>query len=197
MTALEIFISQHQFLSYAVVFIGIMVVESDLFFLTAAVFADQKHLNWGALLIVAFVAVFTGDAIFYSLGKYSRETRVGNWFMRRFGKYVDRIENQVDGRYATIAFFCKFLYYVNRIVPFLAGWREMPVQRFLKTHLLIGLSWLAVMTTIGVSLGAIVDLVGPRWVLERIWVLFLALAIIFVGGDHFLKRLFSRKIIEK
>lgn len=194
MTTLETLISQHQALSYLIIFLGIAFIEADFFFLTGAIFADQKHLNWGALIVLGFIAVILGDVAWYCLGKYLRGTKIGPWLRGRFKNYGGWLNGGFMSNYKKIAFFSKFLYYVNRLVPFLAGWEGMPIRRFLDVHVGTGALWLTVMTTIGVSLGAIINLVGPRFVLERVWILFAFLAIAFIAGDHLLKKIFIKRV---
>jgi len=196
MTALEAFVAQHQYLSYLIIFAG-MFIEADLFFLTAAIFADQGHLNWGVLIGVGFVGAILGDMLWYYIGRYSRATRLGAWILRRFKKYDKWLDANFMTRYTKLVFFAKFIYYVNRLFPFLAGWHAMEPRRFYKIHLSTGTFWLAAMTVIGFGLSGLVNLVGPQWLLRRIWILFLFLIIIFILGDHLLKRFFLNRKLEK
>lgn len=193
MTALEIFISNHQNLSYLIIFVG-MFIEADLFFLTAAIFADQKYLEWPVLMAVSYVGIVLGDIAFYYLGKYSENTRLGNWLNKRFRKYHQWLDQNFIPRYFKLVFFTKFLYYINRLMPFLAGWHKMEFRKFLKIHFYADLSWLIIMSSIGFGLSALVALVGTKWVLERMWLFFLVLGAVFISGNYFLKRFFSKKI---
>jgi len=196
MTVLESFVSQHQYLSYLIIFLG-MFVEADLFFLTATIFADQGHLNWGVLIGVGFVGAILGDMLWYYIGRYSRETRLGAWILRRFRRYDKWLDANFMTRYAKLVFFAKFIYYINRLFPFLAGWHEMEPRRFYKIHFLAGTSWLATMIVIGFGLDGLVNLVGPKWILERIWILVIFIFIVFILGDHLLKKFFLAKKLEK
>lgn len=197
MTALETFIATHQSLSYLVVFAGILFIEADLFFLTAAIFADQGHLKWSILLPLAFTAVLSVDLALYYLGKYSKASRVGAWISARFERYRNSwFDGNFLSRYPKFIFFTKFLYYVNRLMPFLAGWKGMELKNFLSAHLYADAVWLATVSIIGSVLGAVVNIVGPRWVLSRIWIFFLALALLFILGEYFAKRFFKKRLAE-
>ncbi len=88
------------------------------------------------------------------------------------------------------------MYYANRLTPFLAGWMNMKPKDFFKAHLYADAVWLAVISLIGSLLGAVVNLVGPRWVLNRLWMFFLALAAIFILTDYFGKKFFKKRAAE-
>ncbi|PIR88954.1 MAG: hypothetical protein COU07_03610 [Candidatus Harrisonbacteria bacterium CG10_big_fil_rev_8_21_14_0_10_40_38] len=196
MGSFEIFIANHQLTAYLIL-LGGMFIDSDIFYLSAALLAHSKQLNWFIVAGIAFGGMILSDICFYFLGRYSRETRFGTWFTRKFKKYHEWLDVNFIGRYTVFAFFGKFVAYVNRIGPFLAGWHKLPYRKFLKIHFATGLLWLSILTTIGVILGSFIDLVGIGWVLHRIWAFVIILFLTFIIGSRIMGKVLTKKFEAK
>lgn len=195
MTALELFVLAHPFWVYVIVFFG-MLIEGESFFLTASIFAGERYLRWGTLTTVTLAGLLIGDWLFYLLGRYSKQTRLGRWFVNRFPRYHRWLEENFMGRYPRLAFVSKFIYFVNRLTPFLAGWHGLPARTFLRIHAAAALVWTGVMLVIGHFMNLFVELVGVSYVIKRIEFVFVGFALIFLGGEYALKKIFARRIAE-
>ncbi len=193
MDFLQYFVTTSPALAYLVLFLG-MFIEGEVFFITGAVFAIEGFLNWWILLGVTFVGVILGDIAWYFLGRYSKETRLGDWVQKKFSGYQDWLEENFETRYARLAFISKFLYYVNRITPLLAGWQRMEFKKFLRVHLIAGVGWLFTMFILGKFFGLIISAIGINVVLSRLYWVFLILAAIVIGGEYLLRKMFVKKI---
>lgn len=193
MTVLEDFVLANQLLSYLIVFGG-MFIEGEVFFLTASIFVSQGYLDFWTLILVTLLGVILGDIVWYYLGRFSKDSWPGIWLAKKFPRYHEWIEQNFISRYWRMAFFSKFLYYVNRLTPLIAGWHKMEFRKFMKIHLAAGVLWVAGMVIISYFLGFIIEAIGVKAVLRRIeWVL-IGLGIIFIGGEYLLKILFSKRI---
>src|SRR3989344_2318491 len=193
MDFLQSFVTTSPALAYLVLFLG-MFIEGEVFFLTAAIFALEGFLRWDIVLAVTFVGVILGDIVWYFLGRYSKDTRLGTWVHKKFSGYQDWLEENFETRYARLAFISKFLYYVNRLTPLLAGWQKMDFRRFVRVHIMAAAAWLVVMFTLGKVFGLVIDAIGVKVVLHRLYWVFLVLAVIVLGGEHFLRKMFVKKL---
>ena len=193
MSALESFVSNNPFSTYLIVFFG-MLIEGESFFLTASIFAGEGYLRWGTLVAVSLIGMLAGDCLFYELGRVTKFTRFGEWFLRRFGRANEWLNKNFASRYVRLAFVSKYIYFVNRLTPFFAGWHAFPRKSFIYIHAGAAVVWTGVMLILSHWLGLVVEFVGVRVVLRRIEFIFLALILLFMGGEYFLKRVFTRKI---
>jgi membrane protein DedA with SNARE-associated domain len=189
----EMVVRGHQAISYLVIFLG-MFIEPDITFLIGSLFAAEGYVNWFFLAGISLVGVFASDVLWYCFGRASQETRFGNWIYRRFEPYHVWLDENFIGRYERVVFFSRYIYFVSRLTPFLAGWHRMDIKRFLKLHVLSNSVWLLVLTSLGHSLRLAIALIGPRRVLRRVEYVFGILAVIFIGGELFLKRIFTKRI---
>lgn len=193
MTFLEIFFSNHPFWAYAILFGG-MFIEGEAFFITIAIFALQGHLSWPLVLLVTFVGVILGDITWYGLGKYSRGTKLGFFLSEKFSSYHNWMEENFINRYERVAIYSKFIYYVNRLTPLIAGWHGLEFKKFVKIHVCAALFWVGVMSLLGSLIAFIVGGAGLRWLLEHIEIVFVGSFVIFLIVEYSLKRIFSKKI---
>lgn len=193
MSFLSDFILAYPHLAYLVLFAG-MFIEGELFFLTAAIFALGGFLNWWLVLAVTFVGVIMGDLAWYYLGKYSKDSRIGKWASRKFHVYQEWLEENFITRYARLAIISKFLYYVNRLTPLMAGWHKMEVRKFLRVHVTAAIIWVGFMGIVGRVFGFLIEAIGVKVVLHRLYIVFLVLAVVIIGGEYFLRGLFDKRI---
>lgn len=190
---LESFILNYPQWSYLILFAG-MFIDGEAFFLTAIIFSLQGFLNWIPVIAIVFVGVLIFDVVWYYIGKYSKGTRLGLWAAKKFTNYEGWLHKNFLPRYAKMAFYSKFIYYVNRITPLLAGWHNLEFKRFLKIHFYADVFWMFIMIVVGYLLGFAVELVGAQWVLRRMEFVFIGLIVVFVAAEYVFKRIFNKKI---
>ena len=195
MLGLEHFVANHPFVSYAVIFIG-MFIEGEIFFLTGTLFTIKGHLNWLPLIIVSFGGVFLGDLAWYFFGRASAQTHFRPWLEKRMHRYHGWIGERFGDGYFHTALFSKFIYYVNRAVPFFAGWHRMSLKKFAKTHFFTGLLWIGAIAGVGFLLQNLVIAVGVKPVLRRLELVIIGLIILFVGGEYLVKRVLFKRIVR-
>lgn len=193
---LESFVFNHEYWAYIVLFAG-MFFEGEVFLLTAMVFAWQGLMEWWVIIAVTFVGVMLGDLAWYGLGRYGKDTWLGRWMQRKCPAYEEWMEHHFMTHYRRMAVFSKFLYYVNRLTPLIAGWHKMDLKRFLKIHLGAAVIWLGTMLFLGHFLGVFIELIGPRSVLHRIEILVVILFVVFLVAEILLRRYFAKKIAKE
>lgn len=195
MLGLESFVYNYPLGAYAALFLG-MFIEGEVFFLTAAIFAWHKYLNIGLVLLVTFIGTAMGDVLWYFFGRYFGETKIGHWFWNKFKFYHDWLAQNFVSRYWRMAFYSKFIYYINRLTILFAGWHKLTLKSFFKIQILAITTWLSIMFVVSYFLSLVIGAIDPKWILKRMEFVFIVLIIVFIGGEYLLKRWFSKKITE-
>ncbi len=190
---LEQFVVSNPTIAYLILFGG-MFIEGEVFFVTASIFAIQGELSLTRIVIISLIGVILGDITWYYMGRLSKDTRLGIWLSKKTKGYEPWINKNLISNYWKMAFFSKFLYYVNRFVPLMAGWQKMDFKKFLKIHIGSAIAWVSVMWVASHFLRFIIEAIGAKAVLHRIEWVFISLGILFIGGEYLLKNLFAKKI---
>jgi len=193
MSLLENFVINHIFWAYAILFGG-MFIEGEVFILTAMIFARQGLMEVWLIALLSFIGVILGDLTWYALGRWSKESFIGKWLQQKFSTYHKWMDENFMPRYQRMVFLSKFLYYVNRLTPLIAGWHKLDVRKFFKIHLLAGIFWVVIMMIVGHFLGLVIDVLGVKAVIKNMEFIFIGLAVIFIGGEILLKKIFIKKI---
>ena len=194
MSGLEQFVLNNLFWAYFILFFG-MFIEGEVIFLTAAIFAWEGHLNWGLLVATAFSGVLLGDIFWYWVGRGLEKSSMLNFFFKiRLSHYQEWLEENFLKRYYRMAVYSKFIHYINRLTPVIAGWHKFEFKKFIRIHLLAALIWVAVNTGLGYGFGYVVGQSGLRLLLSHFEYLIIGLLVVFVGGEYILRKLFSKKI---
>lgn len=193
MGALESFVFNNPLAAYAILFGG-MFLEGEAFFLVAAIFSSHGLLSWPLMLGTVFVGVILGDIAWYGFGRYIRNTKLGFLLTIKFSVYHEWLDKNFIGRYTRMAFYSKFIYYVNRLTPLIAGWHGLNFKRFLKLHFLAAIAWIAVMSLASVLLIYVGGETLTRWLLDRIEFTLVGFIAVFFLVEWLLKRAFSKRI---
>ncbi|MDP2696143.1 MAG: VTT domain-containing protein [bacterium] len=196
MSTLELFVINNPHWTYIILFGG-MFIEGEAFFLTGALLALQGHLSWPWFIAVIFVGVILGDIVWYSLGRWSRNTKLGFLFSEKFSRLHSWLEESFMSRYQRLAFYSKFLYYINRLTPLIAGWHNMEFKKFAKIHLAAAVFWIGIMSIVSAALGLSVGGDGLRWLVGHLEYVVVGSAIAFVAIEYSLKKIFTKKISIK
>ncbi len=190
---LEQFVVSNPAIAYLILFGG-MFIEGEVFFVTASIFAIQGELSLTRIVMISLVGVILGDITWYYMGRFSKDTRFGIWLSKKTKRYEPWINKHLLSNYWKLAFFSKFLYYVNRFVPLMAGWQKMDFKKFLKIHIGAAFAWVAAMVALSYFLRVIIEVIGAKAVLHRIEWVFIGLGVLFIGGEYLLKHLFAKRI---
>jgi len=149
---------------YGALFVGTL-VEGETFLLAAAVLASLGHLDWAAVLAVAFAGAYTGDQIFFHLGRSGRglPLRPGPGWRRRL-EWARRL---LSAHRLKFILGYRFLYGLRAVIPFAIGASGCPAGRFMALSAAGTLAWVLVSAAAGRLLGACFDggsVAGPRLV---------------------------------
>lgn len=195
MTGFEVFVVHHPFLAYLALFLGLL-IEGDGIFIMGAILVYEGLLSWNLFFLAIGGGVMIGDIIWYFIGRYIRKTKLGFLFRIQFSRYHEWLDRNFMSRYKILVFYSKFLYYVNRITPLLAGWHRMPFKIFLKWHFFAALVWIFGMTLISSTLLAIGGQPLTTWVLHHPLQTFIAFVLFFLIINLVPKKILSNRITK-
>jgi membrane protein DedA with SNARE-associated domain len=152
-------------LGYAVVFLGVGIeslgipVPGETVLVVGAALAGQGHLEAWGVGLAAWAGAVIGDNIGYWIGRRYGRRLSGAPVLRHI--YTERRIRAADRffeRWGWLAvFFGRFVALLRIFAGPLAGMHGTPWRAFLAANAAGGLVWVAVMTTIGVLLGANLD----------------------------------------
>ena len=161
-------------------------------------FAAQGYFGpWGIPFLIAtvFLANFSGDLLWYTLGRKLHKTRFGNWIKNHIPGY-EKIAGRVERNGKRLIFLAKFLYSSSFPVIFAVGWTQMEFRRFVRTSILSILLWLPIL--LGLAYAVISGLSPLDAVddLKRFEVTFLIGLVLFLVLDYLIAKLF-RKFFDR
>ncbi|MEE1788720.1 DedA family protein [Streptomyces sp. SP17BM10] len=137
----------------------------------ACVYAGSGHLDFAAVLVIAFVAATLGNSLGYLIGSTG-----GRAFVHRWGRYVlltpARMERADDffARYGgTVVVVARFIDGLRQTNGIIAGTTEMPWRRFAVFNVIGAALWTAVWGTFGYLAGANIGEVYRTAVRYQLW----------------------------
>ena len=190
--------SQNPFLAYFIIYLATIFLGNISAFVSFWVIAQAGFGLWGFPLLVAiiFTADFSGDMLWYTLGRKLRGTKFGDWVKRHLPGH-DKAEEVLKYHGKYWIYFSKFVFGSAPVVIFSVGWSGMRLRNFVKNSIFSILIWLPILMGIayglvsGLSpLGTIDDFKKFEWNFLIGIILFLILNYIIAKGiAKFLKKL--------
>ena len=146
--------SQNPFLAYFIIYLATIFLGNISAFVSFWIIAQTGLgiLGFPVLVGVIFAADFSGDLIWYTLGRKLRNTKFGDWVKRHLPGH--RKAEQVlkyHGRYWI--YFSKFVFGSAPPVIFSIGWTGMRFRAFVKNSIYSILIWLPIL--IGLAYGLV------------------------------------------
>src|SRR3989344_7819125 len=113
MTGVEHFIQDNSLITYAIIFLG-MLVEGEGVILLSSFFAWRGLISWATLGAVVVAGTIIGDLLWYAAGQYLRDTKFGLWLDKRYEKTGHWVYENIVSRYSTYAILTKFMYFTTK-----------------------------------------------------------------------------------
>ncbi|MGW2254525.1 DedA family protein [Kitasatospora sp. NPDC001660] len=146
-------------------------VPGQTILILASVYAGSGHLDFAAVLVIAFAAASLGNSLGYLIGSTG-----GRAFVHRWGRYVlltparmeraDGFFARHGGKVVAVARFVDGLRQTNGII---AGTTEMPWRRFAVFNLVGAALWTGVWGTFGYVAGANIGSVYRTAIRYQLW----------------------------
>jgi membrane protein DedA with SNARE-associated domain len=146
--------SQNPFLAYFIIYLATIFLGNISAFVSFWIIAQTNFGLWGfpTLILVIFTSDFSGDLLWYSLGRKLRNTRFGEWVKNHLpGHKKAETVLRYHGRYWI--YFSKFVFGSAPPVIFSIGWTGMKFKTFLKNSIFSILLWLPIL--IGLTYGLV------------------------------------------
>jgi membrane protein DedA with SNARE-associated domain len=138
-----------QGVAYVILFCG-MLFEATFFLFVAMILLAQHALNPAATIAIVAVGAFAEEILWYYIG-----LSLDKW--KWLSDWTNRVAKPIDNHLITRPFntlmLSKFVYGVHRAVLTRYGMIRMPVKRFMKNAFASTGIWLALVGSLGYSLG--------------------------------------------
>ncbi len=153
-SAIALLASQNPFLAYFIIYLATIFLGNISAFVSFWIIAQTNFGFWGfpLLILVIFISDFSGDLLWYSLGRKSRDTRFGEWVKNHLPGHKKAEKTlQHNGKYWI--YFSKFIFGSAPPVIFSIGWTGMKFRAFVKNSIFSILLWLPIL--IGLAYGLV------------------------------------------
>lgn len=161
---------------YPLVFLGTF-LEGETILLLAGFAAFKGYMDFTTVVLIALVASFLGDQLYFFLGRHYGAAIVRRWPALR--PRIARFTQLLHRYHTPLILSIRFLYGLRIAGPLALGLTDIPWQRYMLLNLLGGVGWAILITTIGYQFGNMLDLV-----MENLY-RFELLGIIVLGGIGF------------
>ncbi len=191
--------SHNQFLAYFIIYLATIFIGNISAFASFWIVSQGYLGAWGIplLIVTIFCANLTGDMLWYSFGRATRNTRFGDWVRRRMPKWHTRVEQAFDKNGRKWIVLSKFMYAAAFPVIFSAGWSKLAFKRFFRYSLVSVLTWLPILT--GLAYGLISGLAplgaAVSFLREFEIIFFIGLAL-FIFLDYLIARVVGKIFSE-
>ena len=187
---------QNLLLAYFIIYVAIIFVGNISAFASFWIIFQGYFGAWGVplLILTIFLADFTGDLLWYSLGRATHDTRLGNWIRRRRPGWHEKVENVFENNGRRWIIFSKFIYAAAFPVIFSAGWSRMKFKRFVRASLLSIAIWLPILLGLAYGITAGLSPLGAVSIFKNFELTFFVGLVLFLILDYFLAKAIARAL---
>ncbi|HVT75258.1 MAG TPA: DedA family protein [Candidatus Paceibacterota bacterium] len=146
---LEVILAQYGLIA---VFIGTF-FEGELVVIAAGVLASLQFLPLSAVLVVAFLATFLGDQLFFFLGRHKGTAFLEKRGRRHWRRRAEKVHDLIHNHQNKILFGYRFLYGLRIPTLFALGTSELPTKKFVLLNLANSILWTALFVLGGYFFG--------------------------------------------
>ena len=184
------YIPEHQLLTYAAIFLAI-IIEGHATLFIVAFLVHEQFLEIDSALLVVTAAVLFGDIIYFLMGRKAIRlpSLVEHWIANISVSFDDRLTQRT---FDTL-FFSKFTYGFHNMFLIRAGMLGLKFRNFIKADLLASFFWVVI-------IGGLGYFAGTAYSFVKDWVRFVEIGLggtllIFILVDKFvISRSIKRKL---
>lgn len=174
-------------ISYIILFF-FMTIEGELALLIGIFVSELGYLPLPLTLLVALVAMYVGDYLWYWAGPYIEK------FLphRHIAKLLPFLDKGLKSRPTVTIMICKFIYFVNRFIILRARAVGLTPRQYMKADIIGGGIWFVLMSALGIIFSASYYLLKDYLRFAEVGLL---LAIVLMGiAEHYLGAYFRVKL---
>ena len=140
---------------YPLVFLGTF-LEGETILLLAGFAAHRGYLDFTAVVLIALMASFLGDQLYFHLGRHYGAALLRRWPSRRprIGRFTDLLHRH----HTPIILSIRFLYGLRIAGPIALGMTTIAWQRYLVLNFIGAVAWALLITTLGYEFGQLMQL---------------------------------------
>jgi membrane protein DedA with SNARE-associated domain len=126
-------------------------VPGETILLFASFLASRRHMDLGAVIVVATVACTLGDNLGYAIGAYGGRPLLERWkgFFHIKDAHIRRGEGLFERFGPATIFFARFIFGMRVVAGPLAGVLRMPWRAFALFNFLGAVTWVTVIALVG------------------------------------------------
>jgi membrane protein DedA with SNARE-associated domain len=149
-----------EMLGYPAIVLG-TIMEGETILLIAGMYSCWGYLNLPLTMLMAFIGSFSGDQMFFYLGRCK-----GHLLLDRCRKWqfqVDRIHRFLNRRQDLVIFGFRFLYGFRLVTPLILGMdRSIKTGRFMVLNGLSAIVWSTLVAGVGYFFGEVIQVFLPE-----------------------------------
>lgn len=149
------------------------------------------------LVLTIFLADLSGDLLWFSLGRATRDTRLGNWIKRRLPSWHEKVEGAFKHNGTRWIVLSKFVYASAFPIIFSAGWSRMKFKRFLRNSLLSIAMWLPILVGLAYGLASGLSPLRAISIFHNFEVTFLIGLVLFIVLDYLIVKFVGKIFIRE
>lgn len=173
-----------------------MVLEGPVATMSSAFLASMGYFNIGIVYVLSLLGDMIGDVIFYFIG-YRGGTKTiekAEKILRLKEGLVENLKNKFKTSGGKIVFTVKTTTGLSWITFITAGAVRMDFRKFLKFSFLGGLSWSAILVSLGLFFGFIIDKID-KYIEYAGYIIFFAAVAVFVFMNYF-RKVQTKKLVD-
>lgn len=140
---------------YPLVFLGTF-LEGETVLLLAGFAAHRGYLDFSAVVLIALMASFFGDQLYFHLGRHYGAALLRRWPSLR--PRVARFTDLLHRHHTPIILSIRFLYGLRIAGPIALGMTTIAWQRYLVLNFIGAAAWALLITTLGYEFGQLMQL---------------------------------------
>lgn len=185
---------QNPLLAYFIIYVSIIFLGNISAFVSFWIVFQGYLGAWGVpfLIVTIFLADFTGDLLWYALGRATHNTRLGAWIRRRHPAWHEKVETALQHNGGRWIVFSKFIYAAAFPVIFSAGWSRMGLKRFVRTSLLSIALWLPILIGLAYAVTAGLSPLGAIAIFKNLQLTLVIGLALFLVLDYLIAKIIER-----
>lgn len=169
------------------------ILEGEMGLIMAGIMSHTGHMNLGLAIFIAGLGGFTGDQIYFYIGRYNRKYVFKKFKNQRRKFALAHVILKNNGW--PIIFFQRYMYGMRTIIPISIGLTGYSAKKFAIINLLSAWVWAAITILPAWYFGEEI-LILLKWSKQH-WYLALPLAALFGGGLYYYFHIKTKKDIDK